>query len=413
MHWRDPVKIFVNSMSDLFFEAFAYEEIAAIFGIMAACPQHTFQVLTKRVEEARSWFAWLSKQAKSVNAGRGMSEAAFCLAMAQRYCSDKKLTQNLDQLFAQPWPLPNVWLGASVEDQKRADERLPILANLPAAIRFVSYEPALEYVDFRPWIGYNPPHVVDIKERRVCIPGGPGGISGDSAGRNNLESEGETEKTACCEMPALYKVSDGKDNATGETSFSGGSSPGLFSFQGSDSTGPDDKSQGRKHDQQSSRQLRNSYVCRTSSPFNRSSGTKAQRSGRGPECNGEINSECCERDTETPGSGRISEIDRNEFRCNHTGNIKNSPWPTMGISWLIIGGESGHSARPFDLAWARRVVAECMAAGVPVFVKQLGCVRVDSVNPDSLRYITAKKGDEPSDWPPELRRQEFPEQPQT
>lgn len=269
LHWRDPVKIFVNSMSDLFFEAFANEEIAAIFGIMAACPQHTFQVLTKRVEEARSWFAWLSKQAKTINAGRGMSEAAFCLAMAQRYCSNKKLTQNLDQLFAQPWPLPNVWIGASVEDQKRADERLPILANLPAAIRFVSYEPALEFVDFGKWL--------------------------------------QIPETEC------PKAEDG-----------------THCEHWYDETDP-----------------------------------------------------CC--------------------FCGDN---------SKGLDWLIIGGESGHGARPFDLAWARRVVADCVAAGVPVFVKQLGCMRIDSGNPDTLQYITAKKGDDPSEWPPELRRQEFPEKPQ-
>ena len=50
------------------------------------------------------------------------------------------------------WPLPNVWLGVSAEDQKTADERIPLLLQTPAAVRFVSYEPALGPVDFSPWL---------------------------------------------------------------------------------------------------------------------------------------------------------------------------------------------------------------------------------------------------------------------
>src|SRR5690606_32079031 len=58
LRWRKPRRVFVNSMSDLFHPALTDEQIAAVFGVMAACPQHTFQVLTKRPERMREWFAW-------------------------------------------------------------------------------------------------------------------------------------------------------------------------------------------------------------------------------------------------------------------------------------------------------------------------------------------------------------------
>ena len=62
LRWTKPRRIFVDSMSDLFYEAFSFEDIAAVFGVMAACPQHVFQVLTKRPERARAWFEWVATQ---------------------------------------------------------------------------------------------------------------------------------------------------------------------------------------------------------------------------------------------------------------------------------------------------------------------------------------------------------------
>jgi len=64
----------------------------------------------------------------------------------------RMLTTLSKDWLPEEWPLPNVWLGVSAEDQDRADERIPILLDTPAAVRFVSYEPALGPVDFRPYI---------------------------------------------------------------------------------------------------------------------------------------------------------------------------------------------------------------------------------------------------------------------
>lgn len=132
LSWRKPQRVFVDSMSDLFFDAFTNEEIAAVFGVMAACPHITFQVLTKRARRMREWFEWVTADDLP-----GEMVVATC---ASNYIDHPG--------EATRWPLPNVWLGVSVESQKYADERIPDLLAVPAAIRFVSYEPALGPIDF-------------------------------------------------------------------------------------------------------------------------------------------------------------------------------------------------------------------------------------------------------------------------
>ena len=121
LRWKRPRRIFVDSMSDLFHDNIADEQIAAVWGVMAACPQHTFQVLTKRPDRMLAWFDW---QREETMGWWGVA----------------------------PWPLPNVWLGVSVEDWTTAETRIPDLLRCPAAVRWVSYEPALGPVNFAPWL---------------------------------------------------------------------------------------------------------------------------------------------------------------------------------------------------------------------------------------------------------------------
>lgn len=148
LRWREPRRIFVNSMSDLFHEAVPYHWIDRIFAVMAMSPQHVFQVLTKRPQRMRSYIAGA--------AGRVYDEVV-----------DKRFDQGgslgkvvliadpLHEPFAPPgprvylgrWPLPNVWLGTSVEDQAAADERIPLLLDTLAAVRFISAEPLLGLLD--------------------------------------------------------------------------------------------------------------------------------------------------------------------------------------------------------------------------------------------------------------------------
>jgi protein gp37 len=150
LRWKRPRQIFVDSMSDLFHEGFSNEYIAAVFGVMAATPWHTYQVLTKRAERLPEWFAWHAAEAER----DGEAWIPIMRAACERLPTD--LAERLQEegiardgtSATEPWPLPNVWLGVSVEDQQRADERLPHLLRTPAAVRWVSAEPLLGPVDF-------------------------------------------------------------------------------------------------------------------------------------------------------------------------------------------------------------------------------------------------------------------------
>ncbi|MCK9513099.1 MAG: phage Gp37/Gp68 family protein [Pigmentiphaga sp.] len=152
---RKPTTYFVNSMSDLFHPKVPREFVAACFGVMAGAPQHTFQVLTKRPEEAREWFAWIKGQRED-DVGRAGAWAwdrsgasLHCRVEATRQAGWSIANGLRIQLS---WPLPNVWIGVSVEDQRRADDRIPVLLELPAAVRFLSVEPLLESVNLTPWL---------------------------------------------------------------------------------------------------------------------------------------------------------------------------------------------------------------------------------------------------------------------
>lgn len=132
LRWRRQRRIFVNSMSDLFHEKVSNEWIDRIFVVMSLSPHHTFQILTKRPERMRAYFA-----------GGARERIAACpVGWVPRTQWKTRLE------FIQDWPLPNVWLGVSVEDQKTADERIPILLETPAAVRFISAEPLLGPVSF-------------------------------------------------------------------------------------------------------------------------------------------------------------------------------------------------------------------------------------------------------------------------
>lgn len=134
LKWRQPKRIFVNSMSDLFHERVTDEFIAAVFAVMALAPQHTFQVLTKRHARMRSLLNTDTfRQAVLVEAHRAKWGTAADLARWE-------------------WPLRNLWLGVSAEDQKWANIRIPALLDTPAAVRWISAEPLLGPIDLSPWL---------------------------------------------------------------------------------------------------------------------------------------------------------------------------------------------------------------------------------------------------------------------
>lgn len=130
---RKPTRYFVNSMSDLFHPGVPDDVIDRTLAVMALSPQHTFQVLTKRTDRVLTYFS-------HVNA-HGETRHEIIERKARFFIEDA------DAWMTECWPLPNVWLGTSVEDQRRADERIPELLRTPAAVRFLSCEPLLGPVD--------------------------------------------------------------------------------------------------------------------------------------------------------------------------------------------------------------------------------------------------------------------------
>ena len=144
LKWKRARRIFVNSMSDLFHDEIPDEYIADVFTVMACNylwdrPTHTFQVLTKRHARMRSLLS-SEKFRASVAEGVGMKS--------------ENGDRCHDDVYYRFWPLPNVWLGVSAENQQWADIRIPALLETPAAVRFLSAEPLLGPIDLDNCGGY-------------------------------------------------------------------------------------------------------------------------------------------------------------------------------------------------------------------------------------------------------------------
>lgn len=257
LKWKKPQRIFVNSMSDLFHDAVPFEFIDQVFAVMYAAQWHTFQVLTKRADRMRDYFA--------------SDPLPRIAAMAFRQWTDwnqEKASQGIltnsdiaDDLSGM-WPLPNVWLGVSIENQAMADKRIPDLLATTAAVRFLSCEPLLGPIDL---------------------------------GLSNATCQ-------CCErLPSRWiKLERGvRGDVPGSTTEAG---PGIY------------RAESNRHGALSVR------------------ATNGEMLGVLP------------REMEVLGS----------------------------IDWVIVGGESGHDARPMHPDWARSLRYQCQAAKVPFFYKQWG-----------------------------------------
>jgi protein gp37 len=125
MRWKKPRRIFVNSVSDLFHEDVPFEFIIKVFAAMDLADWHTYQVLTKRPDRALEFFEWAKRRMKDM----GLDESWKGINMPS-----------------------NLQIGVSVEDQRAADERIPLLLQIPAAVRFLSCEPLLGLVDLSQYL---------------------------------------------------------------------------------------------------------------------------------------------------------------------------------------------------------------------------------------------------------------------
>lgn len=141
LRWRKHRKVFVNSMADLYHESIPTDFLARVFAVMASAAAHDFQILTKRHGRMRSL----------------LRSDAFREDVIEHYEDVTRLP--LSRMQRDPsewWPLPNVWLGVSVENQKWADVRVPALLDTVAAVRFLSCEPLLGPVDLTPHMPVTP-----------------------------------------------------------------------------------------------------------------------------------------------------------------------------------------------------------------------------------------------------------------
>ena len=133
LRWAKPRRIFVNSMSDLFHELVPFGFVDRVFAVMALAPRHTFQVLTKRPERMAEYFAWPDTRARQID--DAMAKFKAFVPAAKR-----------DGVRAASLPLPNAWLGTSVEDG-RVLGRVDHLRRVPSVVRFLSCEPLIGPLD--------------------------------------------------------------------------------------------------------------------------------------------------------------------------------------------------------------------------------------------------------------------------
>lgn len=170
MHWKKGRKIFVCPRADLFHDDVPFEFIDRVFAVMALAKQHIFQVLTKRPERMRDYMLRLGSSAKLLD------DAARTLGY----------TFEFQGKYMVSWPISNIWLGVSIENQAAADERIPMLLETPAAVRWISAEPLLGAVSFRwaSWHDYSSREPGTIQNHLDGIRGINWVVVGGESGKN-------------------------------------------------------------------------------------------------------------------------------------------------------------------------------------------------------------------------------------
>lgn len=355
LSWRKPRRIFVNSMGDLFHESLTNDQIAAVFGVMAAAPQHTFQCLTKRPARMREWFEWI--------AGGHDSETNLCAQHADLALTDAGLQMWSGPRRAvmrgeAPWPLPNVWLGVSIENQAAADERIPELLRTPAAVRFLSCEPLLGKVDLSRWLGGNDVEQ-DQEGRGIRLRGGEGGRIADPSERRDL-ARGEANRRPSWSAVGSVQ-SDASDEAVRQR---------VAALQRPDPGRADGEPQERDQARQQAGEPRACDGLRAAATRDPRA---PQGAGSEPEWHQESRREADDgasrRDSCSEGTRREADSDREAVRGDLSARLGRRA-RAESIGWLVCGCESGPGARPCSVEWLRSLRDQCAAAGVPFFLKQ-------------------------------------------
>jgi len=374
LRWKRPRTIFVCSMTDLFAGFVKDEWIDRMFAVMALCPQHRFQVLTKRAKRMREYSQIIS----------GGADAG----LAREFANHRPMPNQTWN-----WPLPNVWLGVSAEDQERADKRIPDLLATPAAVRFVSLEPLLSSIDLSPWLPNNPVHE-DQAQRGVRLPSGDERRSGDYAGRDDLASsqtgmgplaeEGHQSAVQTSEGGKTEwerrRIFSGRNDVQQRSGFCSGPSFGISPFQRSDPQASDCEPQRREEEAERSEQFGTGDSFGTTDSRTSCTPSRAHGSERSEERHGETDAREGNGNSPQEKNRRTSSINRRGLRSPASGNIEDRARRPVGkISWCIVGGESGQHARPMHPDWARSLRDQCAAADVPYFFKQWGQWHADAL----------------------------------
>lgn len=148
LRWRKPSMVFVCSMGDLFHEDIPESFISAVFYVMQVANQHSFLILTKRPARMAEFLdRW-------VHCDHAYPDYAWHIGAGSNSGRPYGYGHYRAEGKRRP-PLPNVWLGVTVENQEMADKRIPILLQIPAAIRFVSVEPLLGHINIAGYLGWN------------------------------------------------------------------------------------------------------------------------------------------------------------------------------------------------------------------------------------------------------------------
>ena len=379
---RKGRRIFVSSMSDLFHDDITNEQLAAVFGVMAACPQHVFMVLTKRARRMREWFAWVSAQRLG---GELMRPTAVSNQAVYRFMPGDNGEHEMYRRAAWlqtpcPWPLPNVMLGVSVENQDAAVERIPYLQRTPAALHWISAEPLLGPIDLTPWIGGL---LVENQEGGgVCIPSSDIRGTGDRLGRSSLAHRHQTGESLgrSVQTGTMQPQAGGPDRVRGlpvaqrdarrEVHDGVGAPSRVEALQWSDSERVDDQPQERREVGQQTVEPRTGHRLGANAP--RDARTRNRESGepaRGEKSVHEADRRTGSGDQGGATEGRETDNDRCPIRRDVSARVGGGP-RSQSLHLIISGCESGPGARPCEVAWYRSLRDQCAAAGVAFFLKQ-------------------------------------------
>lgn len=369
LSWTKKKMIFVCSRSDLFHDKVPDAYLDEVFAVMLISslhersPGHVFQLLTKRIRRAMLYLNGDHLPTRISCAGAAlMKNSGFWASVLWQHVASHGLTH------------PNIWLGTSVEDQERADERVPLLLNCPASVRWVSAEPLLGPLDLEQFLRYHPSHEHHQERRGVDLLGGSDlacrkawmeSVESNSSHRKVSTSAGRAERSA-------IGVSVGPGDGEWPSYVGHGAPSSVETWTRSAARRNDDQPQERGEVRQQAGQSGacdqvGEHQARSACSTRRESGESERRK---KPC-GEVDVGSSDGDSSASSQRRETVTACEGIPGCCADDLAHRAWRQKSL-WLVCGGESGPGARSFEIKWARSIVAQCRKAGIPVFVKQLG-----------------------------------------